>query len=195
MQGGTANLRVLSAIPYWMSCSARKGGPGRRSVDGGWRTRTSVTPAPQDPRSLPRLSIPTSHLGGGSQTGRAPFILEIGNGQVLVHAVCVTATVLTYHELPCLLNTEHDGSPARLNRTAINNKNCQILGGIDHSDRLEINLGVGQRWLTQWPFLGQSVSPLVSVPVCPGQCSVCVPRPSCRVRVWSLALYWPTAVK
>lgn len=102
-----------------------------------------MTPAPQDPRSLSRLSIPTSHFGGGSQTGRAPFIFEIGNGQVLVHAVCVTATVLTYYELPCLLNTEHDGSPARLNRTAINNKKCQISGGIDHSDRLAINLGVG----------------------------------------------------
>lgn len=33
--------------------------------------------------------------------------------------------------------------PARLNRIAINNKKCQILGGIDHSDRLEINLWVG----------------------------------------------------
>lgn len=49
-------------------------------------------------------------LGGGSQTGWAPFIFELGNGQVLVCAVCVTATVLTYHQLPCLLNTEHHGS-------------------------------------------------------------------------------------
>lgn len=95
-----------------IGCRARGGreglDDGRWTVDG--RTRTSVTPAPHEPRSLSRLSIPTSHFGCCSQTGRAPFILEIGNGQVLAGAVCVTATVLTYHALPCLLNTEHNES-------------------------------------------------------------------------------------
>lgn len=112
-----------------------------------------------------QIAAPAEHsdfpLGrSGSQTDRAPFIVETGNGQVLVRAVCVTATVLPYRRLPCTLakcgarweSVRAVSGPARLNRLAINKK-CQILGGIDHSDRLEINLGPVRRWLTQWPFL------------------------------------------
>lgn len=103
MQGGPANPRVFSAIPYWMSCSGRKGGPGRRSVDGGLADadrRDSCSPESQ-------IAVPATHSdfpvrGAVSQTGRAPFIIGIGNGQVLVGAVCVTATVLANHLLPML---------------------------------------------------------------------------------------------
>lgn len=53
-------------------CRARG---GREGLEGGrwtvdWRTRTGVTAAPQKPRSLFRLRIPTSHLGGGLPNGQ-----------------------------------------------------------------------------------------------------------------------------
>lgn len=66
-------------------------------ADGGWWTRTGVTAALGSPRIPDRCSGSAFRLpiwGAASQTGSAPFIYEIGNGQVLVSAVCVTTTVL-----------------------------------------------------------------------------------------------------
>ena len=109
MQGGDGQSQGPFRNPV-LDVVLGAGGP--EGLEGGrWMADADKRDSlPQNPRSLFRLSIPTSHLGGDSQTGRAPFILKVETAKSSCVALCVTATVLTYHQMPCLLNTEHDGS-------------------------------------------------------------------------------------